>query len=122
MTKPENYVDIGVLAARLEAFSAARDWEQFHSPKNLVMALTAEVGELNEVFQWLNEEASKKLDSDPVALKQAEEEISDVLMYLVRLIDVLGIDINQAIQRKLAINEERYPADQVRGSSAKYKP
>ena len=122
MTKPENYVDIGALAARLEAFSAARDWKQFHSPKNLVMALTAEVGELNEVFQWLSEEASKKLGSDPVALKQAEEEISDVLMYLVRLIDVLGIDINQAIQRKLVINEERYPADQVRGSSAKYKP
>jgi len=120
MKNQETLVALDALTRRLEEFSSARDWEQFHSPKNLVMALTAEVGELNEVFQWLSEEGSKQLKSDPAALAHAEEEVSDVLMYLVRLIDVLGIDINRAVQRKLTINEEKYPADKVRGSSAKY--
>jgi len=122
MKTQETLVDLVVLARRLEEFSYARDWKQFHSPKNLVMALTAEIGELNEVFQWLSEEDSKNLESNPAALACAEEELSDVLMYLVRLIDILGIDINQAVQRKLVINEEKYPAEKVRGSSAKYTP
>ena len=106
------------LRDQLREFSAARDWNQFHSPKNLAMALAAESGELLEVFQWLTEEQSRNLA--PEAKARAEEEIADVLLYLVRLGDVLGIDPVAAAQRKLALNALKYPADKARGSAKKY--
>lgn len=103
------------LDARLLAFARDRDWEQFHSPKNLVMALVGEVGELTEHFQWLSEEQSGRLDA--VKLEQVGEEIADCLIYLIRLSQRLGIDPIAAAERKIAINERRYPADRVRGDA-----
>ena len=106
------------LRSRLETFARERDWEQFHSPKNLSMALSVEVAEIAEHFQWLTEEQSRELDAAKRA--EVEQELADVLIYLVRLADQLGIDLLEAAQRKLAVNEAKYPADKVRGSSRKY--
>lgn len=103
------------LRARLDEFARVRDWEQFHSPKNLCMALAGEVGELMEHFQWLTEEAS--LGLPPEKREQVGEEIADCLLYLVRLAGRLGIDPVAAAYRKLAINERRYPAERVRGDA-----
>ena len=113
-------VDVAPLAARLEKFAVERDWAQFHSPKNLVMALTGEVGELNEIFQWMPEEASKEAGRDPQTAQAVQEELADVLLYLVRLSSVLSVDLDAAVQQKLKANALRYPADKVRGSSKKH--
>jgi dCTP diphosphatase len=110
--------DLDDLREQLRAFAAARDWDQFHSPKNLAMALAAEAGELLEVFQWLTEAQSRSLA--PAAQAAASEEIADVLLYLVRLSDQLGIDPIAAANRKLVANAVKYPADKARGSSKKY--
>src|SRR5215213_10108196 len=101
------------LRERLAAFSAERDWDQFHNPKNLAMALSGEVGELIEHFQWLTFEQARALPEttrDEVALEAA-----DVLLYLVRLCDKLGVDLAAAAGRKLEINALKYPADKARG-------
>jgi dCTP diphosphatase len=106
------------LAARLAEFARERDWDQFHAPKNLVMALAGEVGELLEHFQWLTEAQSRELPpdvKDAVAL-----EMADVLLYLVRLADKLGIDLAAAAERKIALNALKYPAGKFRSSSRKY--
>jgi NTP pyrophosphatase (non-canonical NTP hydrolase) len=110
--------ELETLRDDLRKFSTARDWEQFHSPKNLAMALSAEAGELLEVFQWLTEEQSRNLE--PKAMAAVSEEIADVLLYLVRLGDQLGVDPVAAAQRKLAENERKYPADKARGNARKY--
>lgn len=110
--------DLHEIRDRLRAFAAERDWERFHTPKNLAMALAGETGEVLEHFQWLTAEASRAL-----AEEQREEvalELADVLCYLVRLADVLNIDLADATRRKLAINAERYPADKARGRADKY--
>ena len=106
------------LREQLNDFAAARDWDQFHSPKNLAMALAAEAGELLEVFQWLTEDESRALP--PEKLAAASEEVADILLYLVRLSGKLGIDPLAAAQAKLRTNEARYPADKARGNSRKY--
>ncbi len=106
------------LQARLKAFARARDWEQFHSPKNLAMALVVEAAELVEHFQWLTEEQSGNLPPDKLA--EVELELADIFIYLLRLTEELGVDLMAATGRKIAINEERYPADKVRGSARKY--
>jgi NTP pyrophosphatase (non-canonical NTP hydrolase) len=106
------------LRERLRTFAAERDWDQFHSPKNLAMALSAEAGELLEIFQWLTEEQSRNLE--PKARAEASEEIADVLLYLVRLGDQLGIDPVAAARRKLVENAQKYPADKARGNARKY--
>lgn len=113
-------IDISQLAAQLERFAAERDWAQFHSPKNLVMALTGEVGELNEIFQWMSEQASAEAGRNPQTAQAVQDELADVLLYLVRLSSVLGVDLNAAVQQKLKSNAMRYPADKVRGSSKKH--
>jgi NTP pyrophosphatase (non-canonical NTP hydrolase) len=106
------------LRERLRTFVAERDWDQFHSPKNLSMALVAEVGELVEHFQWLTAEQSAALPADTRA--QVELEIADVLLFLLRLCDKLDIDPLQAAQRKLELNAKKYPADKARGRATKY--
>lgn len=106
------------LQQTLRAFARQRDWEQFHSPKNLAMALCVEAAELMEIFQWMDEAASKSPSSDQLAA--AAEEIADVQIYLARIADVLNIDIAAAVDSKLEINRRRYPADRVRGSARKY--
>lgn len=103
---------------RLREFARDRDWDQFHSPKNLAMALAAEVGELIEHFQWISESDSYKLDVSAKA--EVEHEIADVMLYLIRLADRLDIDVAAAVGKKLAINEAKYPKDLVRGSAKKY--
>ena len=110
--------DLEGLRIQLRAFAAARDWDPFHSPKNLAMALSAEAGELLEVFQWLTEEQSRRLDAQ--ARSAAADEVADVLLYLVRIADKLGIDLLAEAQRKLADNERRYPVDKARGTAKKY--
>jgi NTP pyrophosphatase (non-canonical NTP hydrolase) len=109
--------ELEALRQRLRAFAAARDWEQFHSPKNLASALIVEAAELLEHFQWLTQQQSRSLP--PERLRAVEEEIADVLLYLVRLADLLGVDLMRAAERKIALNEKKYPAEEVRGSAEK---
>jgi dCTP diphosphatase len=106
------------LRDKARKFAADRDWDQYHSPKNLSMALSGEVAELLELFQWLTEDQSRNLSAEQQ--KEAAHEIADVQIYLIRLADKLGVDINQAVEEKMAINEIRYPADKVKGSARKY--
>ena len=106
------------LRAQLREFATARDWEQFHSPKNLAMAVSAEAGELLEIFQWLTEEQSRSLA--PEAHAAASDEVADVLLYLIRLADQLGIDPIAAAKRKIVANAEKYPVHKARGTSKKY--
>jgi len=101
-----------------KAFAEARDWDQFHSPKNLSMALMVEVAELMEHFQWLTEAQSGDLAADKKAV--VAEELADILLYLVRLADKLDVDLKQAALHKLEKNAAKYPAEQVRGSAKKY--
>ncbi|WP_053979357.1 nucleotide pyrophosphohydrolase [Marinagarivorans algicola] len=102
----------------LEAFAQERDWEQFHSPKNLSMALSVECSELMEHFQWLTEEASGTLDNH--THQAVSEEVVDVLLYTLRLASVLNIDLPTAIAHKTHKNEQKYPIDKVKGSAKKY--
>ena len=99
-------------------FAAERDWDQFHSPKNLAMALSVESAELLEIFQWLTEEESR--DLPPITKAAAADEIADVLIYLMRVADKLGIDLIAAAQRKMIANAQKYPADKARGNNKKY--
>jgi dCTP diphosphatase len=110
--------DLNRLRDALRAFTAARDWQAFHSPKNLAAALSVEAAELLEVFQWMNEADSRDLDASAKAA--ASEEIADVLMYLVMIADELGIDPVAAAERKMIANERKYPVEKARGTSRKY--
>src|SRR5579859_2428249 len=111
--------DIGELAERLRVFTAARDWEQFHTPKNLAMALAGEAGELLAEFQWLTPEEAARIMADPQAARQVRSEIADVFLYLTRLADVLGVDLLSVAGEKLAENERRYDAATYRASRRK---
>jgi NTP pyrophosphatase (non-canonical NTP hydrolase) len=106
------------LAAELRTFAAERDWDQFHSPKNLAIALSVEASELLEEFQWLTEEQSRH--PEPERLKRIKEEIGDVLIYLTRLSDRLNVDPLDSAFEKLEMNREKYPVDRVKGKSNKY--
>ncbi|MGA6209302.1 nucleotide pyrophosphohydrolase [Nocardia testacea] len=108
------------LQALIAQFSAEREWERFHTPKNLVMALTGEVGELSELFQWLTTEESATVVQDPARRMRVEEEIADVFIYLLRLADVLDVDLAAAVEAKLRANEERYPVEVSRGRAVKH--
>lgn len=103
------------LRNRLAKFAAARDWDQFHSPKNLAMALIAESAELVEHFQWLTEDASRSLSAK--RRKAVSQELADILIYLIRTADKLDIDLVQAANEKITTNEKRYPAAKVRGDA-----
>ena len=103
------------LRRKVAAFAAARNWDQFHTPKNLAMALIAEAAELVEHFQWLTPEQSQHLPADKV--DAVSQELADILIYLVRIADKLGVDLMLAAERKIALNEQRYPAKQVRGDA-----
>lgn len=106
------------LRNRLREFAAAREWEKFHSPKNLAMAISVEAGELLEQFQWVADDTGAAgLHERRLAI---EHEIADALLYLIRLADVLDVDLVDVADRKIAINESRYPVDKSRGSARKY--
>ena len=118
MTEAPASPSLEALAAQLAEFARDRDWDQFHSPKNLAMALAGEVGELLEHFQWLTEEQSRALPPegrDAVAL-----EMADVLLYLVRLADKLDVDLAAAADRKIGLNAAKYPVEEFKGSPRKY--
>jgi dCTP diphosphatase len=113
-------VDVSKLASVLREFAEEREWKQFHTPKNLAMALGGEAGELVAVLQWLtNEQVANALSADGQVRRELTDEIADVLIYLVRLADVARIDLNEAVDSKLKRNAERYPTDEVRGSAAR---
>ncbi len=110
--------DLEALRQQLRAFAAERDWEQFLSPKNLVMALSVEASELVEHFQWLTEEQSKHLS--PAARTEVSHECADVLLYLLQLSDKLNIDLIAAANTKITLNAQKYPVDKARGTAKKY--
>jgi dCTP diphosphatase len=118
MTPAQKHMSLDELRAALRQFAADRDWDQFHSPKNLAIALSVEAAELLEHFQWMTEAESMSLDPDKQA--KVREELADVFLYLIRLADKLDIDLTAAATEKLTLNEARYPAEKVRGSSKKY--
>ncbi len=106
------------LRDNLRGFATERDWEQFHSPKNLASALTVEAAELLEQFQWLTEEQSRTLPDDLRA--RVADEVADVLLYLIRLADQLDVDLISAARTKMANNAAKYPVDKARGTAKKY--
>ena len=110
--------EIDNLRNQLRTFAADRDWDQFHSPKNLASALAVEAAELLENFQWLTEAESQQLP--PEALAAVRAEVADVLLYLIRISDKLGIDLIAAANAKIVLNAKKYPVDKARGNSKKY--
>jgi NTP pyrophosphatase (non-canonical NTP hydrolase) len=106
------------LQERLAVFAAERDWEKFHSPKNLAMALSVEAAELVQEFQWLTEQQSASLDAE--RRERVRLELADVFIYLLRISDRLGIDLLAAADAKIVLNERKYPAERVRGDARKY--
>ncbi|WP_030376736.1 nucleotide pyrophosphohydrolase [Streptomyces rimosus] len=101
--------DLHALQRRLADFAAARDWGQYHTPKNLAAALSVEASELVEIFQWLTPEESAKVMTDAAAAGRVEDEVADVLAYLLQFCDVLGIDVLRALAAKIERNETRFP-------------
>ena len=110
--------DLESLRNQLRTFAADRDWDQFHSPKNLAVALAVEAAELLEHFQWLTEAQSQQLP--PETLNEVRTEVADVLLYLIRISDKLGIDLLAAANAKIELNAAKYPVEKARGSSKKY--
>ncbi|MHC5260700.1 nucleotide pyrophosphohydrolase [Streptomyces sp. UC4497] len=108
-------LDVATLQARLARFAVARDWQPFHTPKNLAAALSVEASELVEIFQWLTPEQSTRVMADPESAHRVEDEVADVLAYLLQLCEVLGIDALAALSAKIDRNERRFP---VRGEDA----
>jgi NTP pyrophosphatase (non-canonical NTP hydrolase) len=111
--------ELDALKERMRDFAERRNWDQFHAPKNLVMALAGEAGELIEHFQWLSESESASLDGE--TLEAVAAEIADIQIYLVRLSDKLGVSIADAVEKKIVENERKYPVEKAWGSSRKYK-
>ena len=115
-------VTLDDLVVRLREFAAARSWEQFHTPKNLAMALASEVGELVAELQWLTPSEAERVMADPEAAGRMRSELGDVTIYLVRLADVLGVDLVEAARGKLEESERRYDVETYRGSARKAPP
>ena len=112
-------LNIEKISERLKKFSKDRNWEQYHSPKNLAMALSVEVAELVEIFQWSNDGGTKEI-KDPDTRKQIEEEIADIFNYLVKFVDLMEIDLEKISLEKIQKNDEKYPVEKSKGKSEKY--
>ena len=108
------------LKTRILAFVRERDWEQFHAPKNLSMALAAEAGELMEHFLWTSTEDSKALVLEPAKRQKIAEELADVVIYALEFANASGLDISASIEAKMAANAKKYPVEKARGRSDKY--
>lgn len=113
-------IQVENLITVLNEFALERDWKQFHSPKNLTMALSGEVGELVSLFQWLTEQESYTITNDVNKKKQIENEIADVFIYLTQLCSSLNIDINDSVINKIDTNKKNYPIEKFKGNSKKY--
>lgn len=111
---------VAEIKARVLDFAQERDWEQFHAPKNLSMALAAEAGELMEHFLWATSEDSRKVMNDPKKREEIEEELSDVIIYALEFANMTGVDVAAAIERKMAANAVKYPVEKAKGRSVKY--
>jgi len=118
--KKDELVDIQNLSIALDKFATERHWEQFHSPKNLLLALTGEVGELAEIFQWMGDVEARSAGETAATAQAVKDELADVLFYLVRLASVLKVDLNAAAVQKLRSNAIKYPIETSRGISTKY--
>jgi len=116
----DSITTIAELKSRVLAFVRERDWEQFHAPKNLSMALAAEAGELMEHFLWATPEQSQAVASDPVKRAKIAEELADVVIYALEFANATGLDIAAAIEAKMAANAKKYPVEKSRGRSDKY--
>lgn len=116
----DSHTTLAELKTRILTFARARDWEQFHAPKNLSMALAAEAGELMEHFLWATPEASMALVADPAKRQRIEEELADVVIYALEFANITGIDVAQAIEAKMSANAARYPVEKAKGRSDKY--
>lgn len=110
--------DIDQIALQLRQFADDRDWDQFHSPKNLSMALIVEAAELVEHFQWLTEAQSSSLEQKQ--LDKVQEELADIQIYLIRIADKLNVDLLGAVSKKIEANAKKYPSEKVRGNAKKY--
>jgi NTP pyrophosphatase (non-canonical NTP hydrolase) len=108
------------LKARVLAFARERDWEQFHAPKNLSMALAAEAGELMEHFLWSSPEESRQVAATPAKRARIAEELADVVIYALEFANATGLDVAAAIEAKMAANAEKYPVEKARGRADKY--
>ncbi|UTV87514.1 nucleotide pyrophosphohydrolase [Cobetia amphilecti] len=113
-------MDVMNLQFKLSEFSKDRDWEKFHSPKNLAMALSGEAGELLEIFQWMTEEQSKLATENNSCKQRISEELADVFIYALMLANKTGIDIEDAVERKISINNNKYPISSSKGNAVKY--
>ena len=116
----DSTTSIQELKSEILSFVHERDWEQFHSPKNLSMALSAETAELMEHFLWSESEASKSKSQEPVLKEKIEEEIADVFIYAMEFANICKIDLASAVRRKIKINGEKYPVEKAKGNSLKY--
>ncbi|XP_074306871.1 uncharacterized protein LOC141642086 isoform X1 [Silene latifolia] len=117
-SEPKTSVNLEDLKTRMADFAKERDWDQFHTPRNLLLALVGEVGELSEIFQWKGEVPRGLPGWSDEEKQHLGEELSDVLLYLVRLSDICGVDLGQAALRKLELNALKYPVNLVKGSSS----
>ncbi|OGW33251.1 MAG: nucleotide pyrophosphohydrolase [Nitrospirae bacterium GWC2_42_7] len=113
-------MNLDEIRKKLATFAQARNWDQFHSPKNLSMALATEAAELLEIFQWLTDEQSRKVVRNKKEMAQIRQEIADVMIYLVRLADKLNIDIGKAVLEKIELNEKKYPVELSKNNATKY--
>lgn len=113
-------MDLPDIRKKIRTFAEERDWDQFHSPKNLTMGLASEAAELLEIFQWLTEEQSREIVKNEKEMALVREEVADVFIYLVRLADKLGIDIEEEVKKKMKVNEKKYPVELSKGSATKY--
>lgn len=113
-------VDIDLINSKVDRFVDERDWDQFHSLKNLSMALSVETSELVEIFQWLREEDSDKMSRDPKLKAKVEDEVADIFVYLLRIVKKANIDLEKVTLEKIEKNAKKYPVDKAKGSSKKY--
>ncbi|HTJ79421.1 MAG TPA: nucleotide pyrophosphohydrolase [Rariglobus sp.] len=120
MAFTDSSTTVAEIKARVLAFARERDWEQFHAPKNLSMALAAEAGELMEHFLWATPEASRTIAQDAVKRKKIEEELADVVIYALEFANMTGMDVAAVIETKMAANAAKYPVEKAKGRSDKY--
>lgn len=120
MSAPISESSVAELTTLVRTFADSRDWQQFHTARNLVLALVGETGELAAEFQWISDDAVTNALEDPTKREAVSSELADVFIYLLRLADVTGIDLAEELKKKIAINQKRYPADRAKGSAAKY--